>query len=206
MKNPFSPARLALMAGALFLAGCTSPAQPEGMAASPALGGVRKSADGLGIQVSGGQETSSVGTPQISNGDFEKALELSFQKAGLFASAGPDTGARFQLSAYISRITQPLMGFSMTVTLEVSYSLLDTKTHLTIWQKAITSQHTSTPGDAFAAVTRLRLATEGAAAENIEHLLREIARLNLDQNRSDVVRVNAPVREAGSFGRQRRSA
>jgi len=167
MKNPFSPARLALMAGALFLAGCTSPAQPEGMAASPALGGVRKSADGLGIQVSGG---------------------------------------RFQLSAYISRITQPLMGFSMTVTLEVSYSLLDTKTHLTIWQKAITSQHTSTPGDAFAAVTRLRLATEGAAAENIEHLLREIARLNLDQNRSDVVRVNAPVREAGSFGRQRRSA
>lgn len=168
------------MAGALLVAGCASPAQPTAMVATPDIGAVQKSASGLGIQVTGGQQTSSVGASQISNEDFGRALELSIGKAGLFAMVGQSNGARYQLNAYISRVSQPLVGFSMTVTLEVSYMLIDNQIHKTVWQKAITSEHTASPGEAFAGVTRLRLATEGAAQQNIGFLLRELSHLKLE--------------------------
>ena len=172
--------RTILLGAALMAAGCATPAQPTAMVAAPAMGTVQKSSNGLGIQVAGGQQTSSVGASQISNEGFERALELSIGRAGLFAAVGLTSNARYQLNAYITRVSQPLFGFSMTVTLEVSYTLIDTQSHKTVWQKAITSEHTASAGDAFAGVTRLRLATEGAAQQNIEFLLRELSSLKLE--------------------------
>ena len=138
------------------------------------------SQNALGIQVSGGQKTSAMGFAMISNEDFEKALELSLGKAGLFASVSDSANAHYELNAYIGRVSQPLAGFSMTVTLEVSYSLVESQSHRAVWQKNISSTHTASAGEAFVGTTRLRIATEGAAKQNIEYLLRELSQLTLD--------------------------
>ena len=50
---------------------------------------------------------------------------------------------------------------------------------LVVWQESIASEYTATPGDAFAAVKRLRLATEGAAKNNIAEGLSRISKLSL---------------------------
>ena len=180
MKLPFF-ATLSAMAGiSFFIGGCATPATPQGMVASPVMGDVHKSQSDLGIQVSGGSPTTAVGASQISSEGFEKALEISIGKAGLFSSVSGRTNSRYELNAFIGRVSQPVFGLSMTVTLEVGYALVDTSTHKTIWQKEISSEHTASVGDAFAGIVRLRLANEGAAAQNIESLLRELAQLKLE--------------------------
>ncbi len=165
---------------ALMVGGCATPAQPTAMVAAPVMGAAHKSQNALGIQVSGGQKTSAMGFAMISNEDFEKALELSLGKAGLFASVSDSANAHYELNAYIGRVSQPLAGFSMTVTLEVSYSLVESQSHRAVWQKNISSTHTASAGEAFVGTTRLRIATEGAAKQNIEYLLRELSQLTLD--------------------------
>ena len=67
-----------------------------------------------------------------------------------------------------------MMGFSMTVDMKVSYTLR--KGGSTVWQRTIDSTHTATPGEAFVGVTRLRMATEGAARENIRQALKALSR------------------------------
>jgi hypothetical protein len=143
------------------------------------LAPVHRNAADVGIQVTGGSETSAVGASQISNENFSKALADSIVQSGLFAHAGPGVSGRYELNAFISRLSQPMVGFSMTVTMEVGYTLVDNQSHQAVWRKSITSQHTAAVSDAFAAVTRLRLATEGAAKENIQSLLRELGQLTL---------------------------
>jgi len=67
----------------------------------------------------------------------------------------------------------------MTVKMEVSYTLTDTKSGKTVWSKNVASEHTAKMGDAFAGVTRLRLANEGAAKANIQEAITEISAMQL---------------------------
>jgi hypothetical protein len=67
----------------------------------------------------------------------------------------------------------------MTVTVEVTWTLARQSDHQIIWQKSITSTYTAKTGEAFAGVTRLRLATEGAARLNIRDAIGQMGALNL---------------------------
>jgi hypothetical protein len=165
---------------ALCWSGCATPTQTSAMVALPQLEDVHQSPSSLAVSVMGGRETSAVGASQISNQDFAQALKDSISKANLFSGIGEVDGSRYQLNAFISRVNQPMMGFSMTVTMEVSYNLVDSQSKKSIWEKSIVSEHTAAAGEAFAGVKRLRLATEGAARQNIESLIRELAKLHLD--------------------------
>ena len=115
---------------------------------------------------------------QISDDAFAKALRDSISKSGLFKAVA-DTGGRYKLSAFIGKVDQPMMGFSMTVKMEVSYTLVDTASGKTVWAKNIASEHTAKPSEAFAGVTRLRLANEGAAKDNIKQALTELSTIQL---------------------------
>ena len=107
-----------------------------------------------------------------------QALRESIEKSGLFSRIS--TGAsRYKLAAFIGRVEQPSFGFSMTVTMEVSYSLTDTQSDRSVWTQNVVSTHTTPAGEAFAGVTRLRLATEGAAKDNIADAIAKISALNL---------------------------
>jgi hypothetical protein len=72
-----------------------------------------------------------------------------------------------------------MFGMAMTVKLEAGYTLKRMGDSKVVWQEAIRSEHTSTPGEAFAGVTRVRLATEGAVKNNIAEALSKIAALAL---------------------------
>lgn len=158
------------------LTGCATAANSDAMVAAPATA-VHKSSSDVSVAVSGGKETSSMGASQISNDNFAQALRDSIEKSGLFTKVA-DTG-HYKLTAFIGRVDQPTLGFSMTVKMEVSYTLVDTSSGKTLWTKTVASEHTAKAGEAFAGIKRLRLANEGAARDNIEQALADISTLNL---------------------------
>ena len=158
---------------------CAAPSQPGAMIAAPA-GEVHHSRESVSVQVTGGKETSSVRTSQISDQDFAQALRESIDRSGLFAQAMDASGGTYRLEAYIGELTQPFFGFDMTVTMEVSYRLTDTRSQRTIWNKPISITHTATTRDSLIGVKRLQLANEAAARKNIEQAITEMSNLRLD--------------------------
>ena len=162
---------------AVLLVGCASGAKPEGMVAEKVAVAHPSSSD-VSIVVSGGKATSSSGASQISDDAFAQALRDSIRDSGLFSAVTPSAG-RYKLTAFIGKVDQPMMGFSMTVKMEVSYTLADSRSNQSVWTKNIASEYTAKASAAFAGVERLRLATEGAAKANIHQALTEMAALQL---------------------------
>jgi hypothetical protein len=134
----------------------------------------------VSVQVSGGKETSSVRSSQISDKDFTQALRESIEKAGLFAQAVEASGGTYRLEAYIGELTQPFIGFDMSVTMEVTYTLTDTRSQQIVLKKPISVTHTATTRDSMIGVKRLQLANEAAARKNIEQAITEMSKLKLD--------------------------
>lgn len=118
--------------------------------------------------VNGGNPASAV-LANVSNEDFKYALETSLVKSGMFRSVG---SGGYQIEALITSIDQPLAGISMTVKMEVSYAVK--KGGAVTWRKNINSSYTAPATAAFVGAERLRKATEGAARENINLLIREL--------------------------------
>lgn len=150
-----------------FLVSCAAHTTPTHMAATSVQVSGRTS-EKVSVFVSGGEP----GGLKISDEVFAEALRSSIQSSSIFGGVS-DQGP-FRLEAFIGTLSQPMMGFSMTVDMKVSYTLR--RGGGTVWQRTISSSHTSTPGEAFVGVTRLRMATEGAARENIRLALQALSR------------------------------
>jgi hypothetical protein len=159
--------------------GCASSAKPEAMISVPAAP-VHRSASDVVVTAIGGKETSAMLVSQISNEDFALAIRDSFVKAGLFKKALASGPARYALDTFIVQLNQPMFGASMTVSMEVSYTLSRTEPKEVILKKAISSTYTAAFGEAFVGATRLQMANEGAARKNIEQIIQEISSLKLD--------------------------
>ncbi|MGQ3891668.1 hypothetical protein [Legionella sp. CNM-4043-24] len=125
-------------------------------------------------EVRGGHCVNPLLVPEISDESFKAALEKSLQSASLF-TAKPE--ARYTLSANIVRFERPLIGLDFKSTLLIHYKLNDSLTHNTIYSKTISSSHTATMNDAVVGVTRVKLANEGAARENIRLLIKDLYKL-----------------------------
>jgi hypothetical protein len=167
-----------IIAIGLGLGGCATPSNPQAMAV-PKLELAKKHTSSLSLNVTGGSETSSAGASKISNADFTTALKSSIESSELFAKLLDVGSSDYHLEVMIARLDQPMMGFNMTVTLETNWTLSRKSDGTVVWQKAIPSTFTAKAGEAFAGVTRLRLANEGAARTNIEQAIKEISALNL---------------------------
>jgi hypothetical protein len=172
-----SAAGAILIASACLLTGCATGAKPEAMVAEKVAVAHQSNGD-VSIMVSGGKATSSAGASQISDDAFAQALRDSITKSGLFRAVSA-SGGRYKLTAFIGKVDQPMMGFSLTVNMEVSYTLVDTESNKTVWSKNIPSAYTAKVSDAFAGVERLRLANEGAAKANIQQAITEMGALQL---------------------------
>ena len=116
---------------------------------------------------------------QTSDADFREALKQSILKSALFSQVVDGNSGRYRLDASIGGLTQPLMGVSLTVDLEVSYTLVDSFTGKTVWQQNIATSHPATGSDSIVAATRLRLANEAAARKNIEAAITAMGNLGL---------------------------
>jgi len=119
-------------------------------------------------QVSGGHETNPLWTSQINNENFKQALVKSLQQANLYNHS---TKPRYVLEANLMRLDQPLVGFDMTASCQVDYTLRDVKQNKIVYKDAILASYTAKLGEAFLGMERLKKATEGAAKANIQKLI-----------------------------------
>lgn len=162
----------------LVIGGCASGAKPEAMVPHMNVL-VHQSQSDVNVTVVGGKETSMMGASQISDQDFAQALQDSISRSGLFRKVVAGIPAVYRLDAFIVQMNQPMFGASMTVSMEVNYSLARTNPKEVVWQKAVTSTYTAAFSEAFVGVTRLRMANEGAARKNIEQAINEMSNLKL---------------------------
>jgi hypothetical protein len=162
----------------LVLGGCASPASYQAMVPSD-FKAAKKHAATVKVAATGGRETQVLGKSQISDAEFAKALTEAITESRTFSRVVQDNGADYLLTVSIISIEQPSFGLSFQVKMEAGWTLKRVETDTVVWQESIVSDYTATPGDAFAAVKRLRLATEGAAKNNIAEGLSRISRLSL---------------------------
>ena len=175
------PSRLSWTVLCAFVAliwGCASPATHQGMIATK-VETAKKHPQSVSVAVTGGKETDSAGTPQITDAAFRDALVASIRDSQVFSGVIEGKGGDYLLTVTLFGMQQPIFGLSLTVTLEAGWTLQRASGGAPVWQESIKSVHTATTSDSFAAVTRLRLATEGAAKKNIEQGLAKISQLNL---------------------------
>ena len=170
---------LLLLCMAIWLSGCASPASKDALIAR-GVPGVQHYQKTLAITTQGGYETTSIDGPNVSNTDFGQAIKESIIDNGLFTQVLQDNSSEYLLNVTIVNMSKPLFGANFTVTMEAAWSLSETSTKQYLMRKAIKSSHTATMGEAFAAVTRLRLALEGAVQKNIEQGIIALSELNLN--------------------------
>ena len=163
----------------VWLAGCASPANKQALVADDTSYGV-KHPYSVSISTSGGGETSATGYTNIANEDLASAIEESITKSGLFSSVIKGNSADYKLSVSLVSMSKPMFGFSFKIDMEMAWSLVNVKTGDAVMRESIKSSYTATAGEAFAAVTRIRIAVEGATQNNIRQGLQKIAALSLD--------------------------
>jgi hypothetical protein len=166
-----------VLASALLTA-CATPTTSQGMTPT-AIQTTTKHAKSVSLDVSGGQDTSSMGKSQISSEAYAKALTDAINASKTFSSVIQGKGGDYLLTVTLFNIDQPSFGGAFTVKLEAGWQLQRADNGAIVWQESIKSEHTATMGDAFVGVERLRLATEGAARNNIAQGLAKVSALKL---------------------------
>jgi len=180
MTNNKSFILLLLLVGiAIGLSGCASPASKDAMIAHdiPIVQHHRKT---VAISTQGGSDTGALDSSNVSNSDFAKSIEESVIENGLFTRVIHDNGSDYLLNVTIINMSKPVFGGNLTVSMEAAWSLSDPITKKFVMRESIKSSHTATMGEAFAGVTRLRLAVEGAVRENIRQGIMAISKLNIE--------------------------
>lgn len=170
---------LLLASGAALLTGCASASKPTAMVPPLTAGALHASSHSVSVNVTGGKKTNPAWTSQISDEDFTTAIKSTIEQSKVFQQVLGSEAADLHLDVMLVRMEQPMFGFSMTVTLEASWTLRRRSDNSVVWQKAVVSKYTAEMGEAFVGTTRLRLANEGAARENIKDALTAIAELKL---------------------------
>lgn len=162
----------------LNLAGCASPASHEGMTPQN-LTVSKKNPYSISVETKGGSETGAMDSSNISNADLKAAIESSIVKSSLFKNIVQGKSGDYELTVSVTEISKPLFGLSFKVDLETAWSLVKKSDNTIAMRKVIKSTHTATMSDAVVGMTRLRLAVEGAAQENITQGLKAISELGL---------------------------
>ncbi|OZG74786.1 hypothetical protein BTA51_05610 [Hahella sp. CCB-MM4] len=165
--------------------GCASPARVDQMVASGHLNYDKNLQHSIELtDVKGGESTNPLWTSEIGNPEFTSALRQSLHQQNLL---GSEDQTKYELTANLISVDQPLLGLDMEVITLVEYSLTEKATGKSIFKQSIQAPYTATVGDSFIAIERLRLANEGSARENISQLLNKLAELKIDSNQVALV-------------------
>lgn len=160
------------------LGGCATAAKPEAMVVKP------QDAQKPFPQafqhtmcvrtVSGGEKTNPLWASKVDNDGFRAALANSLSGAGLTAASDK---CPFPIDANLLGLSQPALGFDMTVTSHVNYKVYDAAGQPVLLE-TIDTPFTATVGDAFAGVERLRLANEGSIRMSIQNFFDKLRDTN----------------------------
>lgn len=169
---------LALAVLVAVLAGCSSPA--ERAAITPQNVVVAKPHPySVAVRTAGGSETGALDSSSISDADLKAAIEDAVLGSRLFTTVVQGKGGDYELSVQIVSLRRPLVGVALSVEMETGWSLTRSSDRTVLLRKSVRSTGNTTMGDAFAFVTRLRLAVEQAARENIRQGLQALGELDL---------------------------
>jgi hypothetical protein len=164
---------------AVFAVGCASPAQPSAMI--PKSFNITKHLSGsVSVVVTGGNKTNPAWKSDISSEDFSTALVEALNQSALFASVA-SANTDYRLAVQLVKVISPNWGLTFTDSVVSEWQLVRVRDSAVVSDEYITTSFSATPGDAFAAIKRLRLANEGAARANIAEGIRRLSGLNLEQ-------------------------
>ena len=131
------------------------------------------------VQTSGGAETGAMDSSNISDADLKAAIEEAITQSKLFSSVVQGPNGNYDLSVRVTSLSKPIFGATFTVNMEAAWSMTKTSDRSVVLRKSIKSTGSATMGEAFVAVTRLRMAVENAAKDNISQGIKAMAELNL---------------------------
>ena len=159
-------AATALLAG---LNACASAAKPEAMTVmAPATTDKpfpQRLQHAMCVRtVSGGESTNPLWVSKVDDTGFRTALSASLDQAGLSAAA---SGCTYPVDVNLLGLSQPSMGFDMTVTSHVNYKVYD-QSGQPVLLATIDAPYTAKMGDSLLGVERLRLANEGSIRTSIQ--------------------------------------
>ena len=150
-------------------AGCTTPALSRDMTVNNVVIN-KKFPYSVSLHVQGGRQSEVGELPQISDEEFEKAIERSIINTKVFAKIGEAASTDYHLEAIIFSISQWL--YQSGVHVEIGWRLTDRVTDEIVWQESI-----KTSGEAEA--LNKGDALEAAIKENIQQGLEHISALEL---------------------------
>lgn len=151
------------------LGGCDRPATFEGMIPT-SFETAKSHPQAVRVTVTGGQETEAVGRPLITNSAFTQALVESILKSRTFSKVieGQSQGEDYLLTVTLFSMDKRVFGRS--VKLEAGWTLRRADTRTVVWRESILSENTDSD---------VKVATEGAARNNIAQGLAKISKLDL---------------------------
>lgn len=153
-------------------AACSTTAEREAMVPLELSVGVQHPAS-VATAITRGSE---VDADTIVDADFLWAVEQAIAKAQVFRAVVPGKDADCLLTVHVAKLTQPSMGANLTVHITTRWTVT-TADGRSLADDIVESSYTAKWGDAFAGMTRLRLATEGAARTNITEGLARLGKL-----------------------------
>lgn len=156
------------MAALIALAGCASSADPTAMTVAPQASEKafpERLQHAMCVRnVTGGESTNPMWASKVDNDGFKTALNTSLDSAGLAAPADKCT---YPVDVNLLGLSQPAIGFDMTVTSHVNYKVYDSSGAPYLLE-TVDAPFTATVSDAFVGVERLKLANEGSIRESIK--------------------------------------
>ncbi|HEY2034019.1 MAG TPA: hypothetical protein VGH02_10080 [Rhizomicrobium sp.] len=168
MRKQKIAGRIALLAMAAALAGCASAADPNAMVTTSvptAAPFPEKLQHAMCVRtVTGGESTNPLWVSKVGNDGFKAALSTSLDRVGLSA---PASGCSYPIDVNLLGLSQPMMGFDLTVTSHVNYKVYDSSGQ-PLLLSTIDAPYTAKVGDAFIAVERMKLANEGSIRTSID--------------------------------------
>jgi hypothetical protein len=159
--------------GFAVLWGCATPATFEGMVPT-SFQTAKSHSQTVRVNVTGGQEIVTVGRPQITNSAFAQALTESITKSRTFSRVVEDQSQKGDYLLTVTLFSMDKRVFGRTVRMEAGWTLQRADAGSVVWQESIISEHRNAD---------IRLATEGAARNNIAQGLRRISKLKFQLTR-----------------------
>jgi hypothetical protein len=155
------------------ISSCAHDTDPKNMAVGTipdAYFGKYENAMAVGT-VTGGEKTSPVGKPRISNESFADALKDSLAANGLLNESNP----KYLLSANITNMYQPLIGKDIDVNGRIVYKIKDVRRNIVVYSKTVDSRSNTTQKEKQYYVSQMKMSNEGTIKASIESFLSSLS-------------------------------
>jgi hypothetical protein len=162
-----------LLACLVVLTSCSTVTKTESMTPDPIAVAVNKNSEPVALMISGEARG-------INIDNFKQALADALISNQLFSGVGDNSP--YLLEVVLHEVTQPMFGGSFTVTTRSTWKLFRLSDREMLWTDEVNSSYSGGMEGGLVGANRLRVATEGAARENISSGIGKLAQVDLDQS------------------------